>query len=186
MGQARAAVFSLIGSFAEARLVSASVAPMALGRRRNCGSRSARGSWLPTPSSLLTATLSSSTWSACSRPNNRNVRFRFHAAAGIGSLRPTVLLRARKGCIRPAIAFASQAASCWTSAMATSESRRLSRTGAGLTIAFASAGLRRRRRARLRNATRSAVSPGRRHVFIARTMRKADRTKLPAVVALLL
>ena len=37
-----------------------------------------------------------------------------------------------------------------------------------------------------RNATRSAVSPPRRDDCIARTMRKPDRTKLPAVVALLL
>ena len=48
-----------------------------------------------------------------------------------------------------------------TCAWATSESRRSSRTGAGLTIAFAPAGLRRRRRARLRNATASVVSPRR-------------------------
>jgi hypothetical protein len=44
-------------------------------------------------------------------------------------------------------------------ALATSESRRSSRPGAGRTIAFAPAGRRRRRRARLPNATHSTVVP---------------------------
>src|SRR6516162_3361963 len=69
--------------------------------------------------------------------------------------------------------------------MARSESRRSSCPAARRAIAFAPAGLRRRRRARLFVATHPAVSPRAADDCIAPTMRKSSGARLTSDAALL-